>query len=222
MLAITFESRQPLMRRNPDPRSLGGRGGQLELLERVRGALEERPRVVDLLAVADDPEVDAVLVADDRDVQADAVDDHRDGEVRLHLRAGAVERGARARDVGDHEVQRRARAAEDVDRVARRERGDGGRDEGGRVGQQARRQRGVSLLGAAQQLVRALQPPARVGLVGRDRDDHHRDPVAPRAALVALAHRHRDHRDERVVAAARRARSASRARRPRRSRRRRR
>ena len=35
----------------------------LQLLQRVGGALEERPRVVDLLAVADDPEVDAVLVA---------------------------------------------------------------------------------------------------------------------------------------------------------------
>ena len=34
----------------------------LELLEGVGGALQERPRVVDLLAVADDPEVHAVLV----------------------------------------------------------------------------------------------------------------------------------------------------------------
>ena len=39
----------------------------------------------------------------------------------------------------------------------------------------------------------------RVGLVGRDRDDHHRDPVAPGAALVALADRHRDHRHQRVL-----------------------
>src|SRR3954464_7248363 len=85
----------------------------LELREGMRGALEEGPGVVDLLAVADDPEVDAIFVADDRDVEADAVDDHADREVREHLRTRAVERGPRARNVGDHQVQRRARAAQD-------------------------------------------------------------------------------------------------------------
>src|SRR4051812_11983259 len=105
-----------------------------KLVQRAPGAVQECPRVVDLLAVADDPEVDAVLVADHGDVQADAVDDHRDRVVGEQLGTRAVERAARAGDVGDDEVQRRAGAAEDVDRVARGERGNGGGGGSGRGG----------------------------------------------------------------------------------------
>src|SRR3954470_10798767 len=54
-------------RRHPgrglEPRELGAQG------------VEDRPDVVDLLAVGDDAEVEVVAVAHDGDVQADAVDD---------------------------------------------------------------------------------------------------------------------------------------------------
>src|SRR3954468_18149208 len=56
-----------------------------------------------------------------------------------------------------------------------------------------------ALLRAAQQLVRAPEALGRVGLVGRDRHDHHRDAVAVRALLLLGADRHGDHRDERLV-----------------------
>src|SRR3954468_24760804 len=66
----------------------------------------------------------------------------------------------------------------------------GGRDERCRVGEEVGRQGLVALLGAAQQLVRAPEALGRVGLVGRDRHDHHRDAVAERPLLLLGADRH--------------------------------
>jgi hypothetical protein len=63
-----------------------------ELAEGVTQALQQRPRVIDLIAVGDDPEVEVVEVAHHRDVQPDPVDDHGDRIVRLEPRAGEVER----------------------------------------------------------------------------------------------------------------------------------
>ena len=57
----------------------------------------------------------------------------------------------------------------------------------------------MCLLGAAQELVGPRQPGARIGLVRGDRNDHPRDPVAVRPALLGRADRHRDERHERVV-----------------------
>src|SRR3712207_6889480 len=48
-----------------------------ELGQRVAHRVHERPRVVDHLAVDDDPEVDVVEVAQARDVQPDAVGDRK-------------------------------------------------------------------------------------------------------------------------------------------------
>ena len=97
------------------------------------------------------------------DVQPHAVGDHRHRVVRLQLRARAVERVARARDVGDHEVQRRRACGRgSVDRRARGARGDRGRDEARRVGQQRRGQRAVALLGA-RAAPRACAAGARAG-----------------------------------------------------------
>ena len=58
------------------------------------------------------------------------------GKFACELRAGEVQRLARARHVGDHEVQRRARAAEDSIVVRAAQRGDRGRDEARGVGEQ--------------------------------------------------------------------------------------
>jgi hypothetical protein len=55
------------------------------------------------------------------------------------------------------------------------------------------------LLGAPQQLVRALEAAHRVRLVGGDRDHHRGDPVAERALLVLGPDRDRHHRHERLV-----------------------
>ena len=54
------------------------------------------------------------------------------------------------------------------------------------------------LLAEAIALCISRQPLARVGLVGRQRDDHHRDLVAELALLPLAAHRDRHHRQQRL------------------------
>ena len=81
------------------------------------------------------------------------------GIVRLEPRAGAVERDARARHVGDDEVQRRPPARQQLERRPRGAGGDRRRDEARDVGAAGRpaaaRWRSLAV---AERLVRALQP----------------------------------------------------------------
>ena len=95
---------------------------------------------------------------------------------------------------------------------ARRARDDRGRDEA------AWRPAGATagtaleaLLGAAHRLVRAAQALERVGDVGRDRHEHHRDPVAERPPLLAPCAPTAGPSRRAARRAARRARAATRA-----------
>ena len=141
-----------------------------------------------------------VAVAQARDVQPDAVEDHRHRVVGLQPRAGAVER--RRAGQGRWRSRSSAAGATAAGRTSKVTRAARAATAGGmnRLAS-ASRSAGSALwrsLARAQDLVGALEAPPRVGLVGRDRDEHRRDAVAERPASAHGAYRDGDHRDERL------------------------